>query len=253
MTAAALRAARAASLPCPRPSIAATSAPSGRRLTTARSPLVASPRRHLVATLHSTGSDGSRSRTPPALLPQARELVAIPPLSHRHGRPGVGVRRDLEVVHQATGSSQTEAQAAAAAVLVAERHLDVADSRSLIAGDYHEPVAVGVLERPEHDFATADVDDDVACDLRYGGGDQGGIGSREAEPLGHGSSRCTRGNEVRVGVDRHADLILNPLRPSASGDRVTLLPHPNRARRGAAPGSSGTAPSRSPRPAGCRR
>src|SRR5215208_3940280 len=138
-TSPARRAERAASLPCPRPSIAATSAPSGRSLTTARSPLVASPRRHLVATLHSTGSHTVRSGTP-------------------------------------------------AAVLVTERRLDVADARPIVAGDYDEAVAVGFLERPEDDLATADVHDDVACDLRNGSGDQGGIRSGEAEPFGHGSS-----------------------------------------------------------------
>src|SRR5829696_6162051 len=89
----AARAARAASPPCPRPSIAATSAPSGSTRTTARSPLVASPRRHLVATPHSTEDRAAPSATPP-LLAHARQLVAEPPFRHGHGRAGVGARHD---------------------------------------------------------------------------------------------------------------------------------------------------------------
>src|SRR5215204_3228486 len=98
----------------------------------------------------------------------------MPPLRHRYGRAGIGIRRDLEVVHQAARSRQAQAEAAAAAVLVTERRLDVADARPIVAGDYDEAVAVGLLERPEDDLATADVYDDVACDLRNGCCDQGG-------------------------------------------------------------------------------
>ena len=70
----------------------------------------ASPRRHRVAHAHSTGSRVARSGTPAALLAQARELVAKPPLPHRHGRAGIGIRRELEVVHESTRAGQPEAR-----------------------------------------------------------------------------------------------------------------------------------------------
>src|SRR4051812_28548970 len=154
-TSAAVRAARAASSPCPRPSIPATSTPSGSRVTTARSPLVASPRRHLMAMPHSTGSRAARSRTPTALLAQARKLVAEPPLRHRHRRAAVGARVDLEVVHEPPRPRQAEAEAAPCAVLVADGRLDVTDARPLVPGDHHDPVAAALLEWLEDDLAAA--------------------------------------------------------------------------------------------------
>src|SRR5215212_9755491 len=148
-------AARAASRPCPRPSIAATSAPSGSSWTTARSPLVPSPGRHLVATPHSTGYRPARSTTLPVLLAQARQLVAEPPFPHRHGGAGVRARHDLEVVHQATRSRKAEPKPAAAAVVVADRRLDVANAGPVVVGDDHEAVPVLLLERPQDDFPMA--------------------------------------------------------------------------------------------------
>src|SRR5215217_3204029 len=247
----AFSAAWAASPPCPTPSIAATRAPSGSSVSTARSPVVASPRRHLIATAHSSGSRGVRSATPPSLLAQPCELVAEPPFLHRHGR-AVGARRDLELVHEAPGSGQAEAEAAPPAVVVAERRLYVANPRALVAGDYDKAVAVGLLERPEDDLATADMNHHVPRHLRDRGCDQGGVRARKAEPLGHGPRFSSRGHQIRVGLDGDADLILHPLRPPGSSDRAALPPRLGRGPRAAAPGSGGTAPSRSPHPAGCR-
>src|SRR5919112_26862 len=135
MTSAAVPAARAASLPCPRPSIPATSAPAAETWTMPRSPLVASPRRHLPARPHSTGVRVACSVTPAALLAAARELVAVPPLGHGHGGTGIGVRVHGEVVHEAPRSREAEPEAASPAVVVAQGRLDVADPRPFVGRD----------------------------------------------------------------------------------------------------------------------
>src|SRR5215213_6875443 len=131
-TSPASRAARAASPPWPRPSMAATRTPPGRTVTTPRSPFIASPRLRRVASPHSTVLSASRSRTCSALRAEARELVAHPPLLHRHGRSAVGGRLDVELVHEAPRAGQAKAQAAPAADVVAERRLEVADAPAFV-------------------------------------------------------------------------------------------------------------------------
>src|SRR3954471_12248602 len=155
MTAAARRAARAASLPWPRPSMPATSAPSGSTLTTATSPFIGSPDRHRVAIPHSIGRRTACSRTATALLAEARELVAEPPLPHRHRRAGLGIRPQLEVVHEPPRARQAQPEPAPSADVVAQRRLDVADARPVVNGGHDHAVAVAVLERREDDLAPA--------------------------------------------------------------------------------------------------
>src|SRR5215213_9833021 len=225
-TSPASRAARAASPPWPRPSMAATRTPPGRTVTTPRSPFIASPRLRRVASPHSTVLSASRSPTRSALRAEARELVTHPPLLHRHGR---------------------------SAVVVAERRLEVADASAFVASDHDEPVSIGLFDRLQEDLALADVHDDVACDLRDGRGDEGGIRAGEAESLGHGTPLGAGLHQVGIGVDGHTHLTGHPRRPSVSGGRAARAPRPDRAPRAVARGSGGTAPSRSPRPAVSRR
>src|SRR3954451_7978444 len=165
-TAPAASAARRAWAPWPAPSTPATSVPPARRSTTATSPLTASPARGRPATPTSTAASTRTSSTAAALLAQALELVAHAPLRHRHGGAPVGVRVDIELVHESSGARQPEPQAAARGVAVAQRGLDVADPRTAVARDHHEPVAVGLLAGMHHDLARADVHDDVARHLR---------------------------------------------------------------------------------------
>src|SRR4051812_22299730 len=211
-TSAAAREARAASPPCPSPSIATIRAPSAMRLTTARSPLVRSPGRSLAAMPHST-----RLATAASLLAQAGELVAVAPLAHRDDGAVLGVRRQLELVHEPAGPGDAQAQAASTADVVAQRCVDVADAGSAIDRDHGQSVAMVVLEGLQHDLAASDVHDDVPRDLGDRRGDEGRIGPREPEPLGHRPALGARGHEIGVGLDGDAHLIAHPARLPASG------------------------------------
>src|SRR6201999_2748488 len=116
----------AASAPCPSPSMPATKVSSPPTSTTARSPLVCSPGRQRVATLHSTVSPLPLPATMLPLLSRTRELIAESPLRHRHGRARRGVGCEFELVHQSARTRKAKAQAVAAAVVVSQGCVRVA-------------------------------------------------------------------------------------------------------------------------------
>ena len=120
-----------------------------------------------------------------------------------------------------------------AAVVVAQRRLDVTDPRALVARRHDEAVAVAVLERLEDDLATAGVHHDVARDLRDRCRDQGRIGPREAQPLRHRPRLGAGGHEIGIAGDGHADLIRHLRRPPGHAieqllRRVEVERHPQR-------------------------
>ena len=197
---------RAASTPCPSPSIAATSMPSARVTATARSPLASSPRPGargeapvdrfvtLALSRRSSRRRASSSRNRHFVIVTVGALV----------RAG----RDLEAVHQPPRAGQAEPEAAPARLKSSRS----AASTSRMPGPSSRaiddrPYAVRLLDRREDDLALADVHHDVPRDLRDRCRDQRRIGTREAEPLGHRPSLGAGSHQILVAVDRNADLI----------------------------------------------
>src|SRR3954469_19886436 len=252
-TAPAAVAARRASGPCPTPSTTASSIPPGTCPTTARSPLTDSPDRARSATPSSSCRSTTGSGTLRPFLAQPLELVAPPPLRHRHGRPAPRAGVHAELVHEPPRPGEAEAEAAAGAVAVAERCLEVADAGAGVLGDDDEPGPVRLLAGPHDDLARADVHDDVARDLGDGRGQQRRVGPREPEPLGQRASLRPRGHEVRVAGDADADLILHRGRPPARAASAARAPRRDRAPPAAVRGSAGSGPWRWPPRAGSRR
>src|SRR3954471_24064053 len=125
-------AARAAALPWPTRSIAATSASHPTATTSASSPDRSSPAVGRLATDHSMTPP--RSGIGAADIAHDLEGVALAPLAHCDRRAVAELRVDLELVHQPPAAGEPEAQAAPRRVPLLEGTLDVGDPRPLVMG-----------------------------------------------------------------------------------------------------------------------
>jgi hypothetical protein len=122
----------------------------------------------------------------------------------------VWLREDLELVHQASSAGQPEAEPAVRRESLLERCLDILDTGAFVECEHEQPTAAVLLETAHADLTRADVHDDVAGDLGDRGGDQGGVGPREAQPRRERARLGAGGHEIGVVADRHPDLIRHP-------------------------------------------
>src|SRR4051812_6086103 len=195
----ATRAARAAALPCPTPSIAATSASRPTAQTTASSPDWCSPAIGRPATDHSRTP--ARSAITTGVLAHDFERVAVAPLAHRDGGAAADFRVDVELVHQPPAARQPEPQAASGRVSLLEGALDVGDPGPLVTRDHDDRDTVVVHVSPDLHLARPGVDEDVAPDLRDRRRDEGRVSPGEAESAGQRAALPARDDDVGVGRD----------------------------------------------------
>src|SRR5712692_5469266 len=191
MVATALRAAEAASPPCPRASTTtATSPPSGEAFTSERSPEVVSPGRARAATPHSSGAGASWT------LPNAAS-----PLLHGHRGACARAGVDVEFVHEAPRARKPEPEAAGGRVAVLQGPGDIGDARPLINRHHFQAGSIAVGQQAERDLAPLGVHHDVARDLRNGGRDHGLVAFGESGLRRQLAPLLTRTDDVHVGRD----------------------------------------------------
>src|SRR5690606_22705020 len=123
------------------------------------------------------------------------------------GRTDADLGGDLEAVHEAPGTGEAEAEPPAGRVAVLHGPLEVGDARALVAGDDLDGgvLARALVDRADDDLSPAGVGDDVAGDLRDGGGDERGVGVGAADLVGQLPSGAPRHDDVRVGRDHDPD------------------------------------------------
>src|SRR5512135_3778743 len=126
---AARRAAKAASSPCPSPSMAATRTPPSNGHTRCRSPEVDWPR-------------SGREETPQS---RAADVSALP-LAHRDGGAFARLGVDLELVHQPPGTGEPKSQSTGGRETVLHGQTDIGDPRTVVPHDHGDPALPALLD-----------------------------------------------------------------------------------------------------------
>src|ERR1041385_4517316 len=174
----------------------ATRAPPGNARTTSRSPLACWPRIGAPATPQSR------------VRPTAPTPLAIPfPLLHRHQRPAPRGRDDLELIHQAPGTWESDAEPPGGGEAVLHRARHIRDPRPVIPRDDDQPAALVILLAAERDGPAPGVHEDVAGDLAHRGGDDRLVARREAGQRRLLARALPGLDHVQVHRDLPADLV----------------------------------------------
>ena len=103
-------------------------------------------------------------------------------------------------------AGQAQAEPLVRAVPVLHRPLQVHDARPGVTRDDTHAAPMLVLDLLDHELADAGEPDDVASDLRDGGGEHGQLGAREPGLGGDLPGGLTSGDDVGIGADRDPDL-----------------------------------------------
>src|SRR5262245_29305546 len=166
----AMRAATAASRPCPRPSTTATrtlSAPSTGR-TRWRSPDSRWPLRAVEAMPTSSRRLGMERR---GMDTRWSSPLRAFKFAHRDGPAGTEAADDVELIHQMLGPGKTQPQPARGRIAVQQRPRDVGNSRAFVLGRDSDAGAGALADELERHLAAPGVHEDVAGDLRDRRGD----------------------------------------------------------------------------------
>src|SRR6478609_639727 len=211
---AASAAACAASGPWPSASITATMAPPGNSTIRWRSPFESSPAIGTVATPHSR------------VGPPVTVLLAMPfPFLHRDRRPLSGLRLDLEFVHQAPRTRETDAQPPGGREPVLEGARDIGDPGTVVPRDDDDPPPVVVDVDPQRDGPAAGVHQDVARDLAHRGRDDRLVAGGESRLRGLFAGALAGLDDVPDRRDLPADLVRHGwYAPARTGRGIPALP-----------------------------
>src|SRR5439155_15543167 len=191
----AARAAATASSPCPTPSTTASSTPWSSGLTRCRSPETAWPSSGRAATPQSINGGWS-----------AASLTSAQPFLHGDCGSFANLGIDVKLIHQPFGAGQADSQSLAGGIAVLHGQRHVRNTRAVVPSDQGDAVAVALLDGRQNNLSGLGMVDDVAGHFGDGGGDQGQVGSAEAQlhtqlaPLlaGRHDVRCTADGDPRL-------------------------------------------------------